>query len=97
MSLESLKKSRSSHLGIVTRERNKYSSIESSDPSTFSIRKLRDAIKKVEAKNRELQQVQAQILEYEDDINSEEERRAIEHFEENVETTIDMIQNLIDI
>ena len=97
MSLESLKKSRSIHLGIVTREKNIYSAMESQDPFTFSLCKLKEAIKKVESKHEELKQTQSHIMEYYKDIDEEDEQRAIAHFEENVESTIDIIQNLMEL
>ena len=97
MSLESLKRSRSSHLGIVTKEKNKYSSMESQDPSTFNVRKLKEAIKRVERKLEELHHTQQLIMECGEEIDEEEEATAVDHFENNVETTIDVIQHLIDL
>ena len=97
MSLESLKKSRSIHIGIITKGKNKYSAMESQDPSTFNLRKLKEAIRKEESKHDELKQTQSHIMEYSEDINEDDEQTVIAHFEENVESTIDIIQSLMEL
>ena len=95
MSLESLKRSRSTQLGIVTKERNKYTDMKDQDPSSFKLPKLKESIRKVEAKHEELDRLQALILEYGEDIDDEEEARSTAQDEERVESTIDMLQNLV--
>ena len=88
MSLESLKRSRAAHLGIITKDKNKYTAMETMDPDSFNVRKLQEAIKRVEHKLEELQQTQGHIMEHEE-VNTDDETKATEHFEEQAESTID--------
>ena len=71
--------------------------MESQDPSAFNVRNLKEAIKKVEHKLEELHHTQQLIMECGEEIDEEEEATAVDHFENNVETTIDVIRHLIDL
>ena len=97
MLLVALKKSRAIQLGIVTKERNKYSDLTTSDPATLKITKMKESIKKVEAKHEELDKIQEHIYQHADDIDEDEEQKAVTLYEENVDATLDLIRELMDL
>ena len=98
MSMETSKKSRAAHLGIVTREKNKHLLMVSQDPSKFDTRKFNDRIKRMEEKQKEYDDIQAQIYAIGDEnLDPDEEQSAVLKFEANVEETIDLLRHLIDL
>ena len=83
-------------MGLVTKERHKYSDMNSGDPSTFKLARMKESIKKVNAKREELDRLQAEISEYADDINEEDEAKAVSTYEDNVDATLELITELMD-
>ena len=69
MSLETLKKSRSAHLGVVAKEHKKYATWESYDPSKLDIDSILQKIAKLEQRKADMEDCQAKMNEL---VNVEE-------------------------
>ena len=98
MSLDSLKRSRSAHIRVVTKERNRHQEMESSDPSTFEISKFKDKLKCMEAKREEFDTMQNLIWGYGPErIDLEEEQSVADQFEDNLDDTCTLLRRLISL
>ena len=99
--LTTLKKSRSSFIGVVTRLRNRYSQVADRSSSTYDIGAMNGSLASLERTVAGYHKVQEEINDFDttsldQPINLDEELDISETFEDNVEATRSLIQLLID-
>ena len=97
MALATLKKSRSAHLGVITKTWNKHQPMTALDPAKLDIWLLQDKVKQMQAKQVEFDDLQAQIESHEDYQLDHEEETAIPTKEAHLENTITLFMYLIDL
>ena len=73
MALDTLKQTRLVQMEQITRERQKYQDMTKADPSTFKIRRMQEALRQVTRKKDELDNIQAAISAFADEIDEAEE------------------------
>ena len=98
--LTTLKKSRSSFIGVVTRLRNRYSQVADRCSSTYDIGAMNGSLASLERTVAGYHKVQEEINDFDttsldQPINLDEELDISETFEDNVEATRSLIQLLI--
>ena len=94
MALETLKQTRLVQMEQITRERQKYQDLTEADPSTFKVHRMQESLRKVRIKKDELDNIQAAISAYADEIDEAEEAKIQQSFNDNAE---DLIAELIEI
>ena len=97
MALDTLKQTRLVQMEQITQERQKYQDMTEADPSTFKIRRMQEALRQVTRKKDELDNIQAAISAFGDEINEAKEATIQQEFLDNAEATQDLIGELIEI
>lgn len=94
--VETLKSSRSSFTGVVTRSLRRFQRMEDDDPSKFDLESLNDRLASLETTERRYFQVHDAICTEESDSHRREKEEELgDTFTENVETTRNILRRLI--
>ena len=99
--MKTIKRSRSSFTGAVTKMKDRLLEMRAGDPQTFNIRTLERALSSISNSetgfNQTVEEVE-ELLQDEDTastVDQEEERYVIAAFQEHVEATMDMAENML--
>ena len=97
MTLESHKRSRSAHQGVVTRIWNKLSDYNEEDAITYDTNQLDRYLSTVKGTESAYRDLQIKINQAGDKLNVEEEEAAVQVFEENLDRTYELLHKLISL
>ena len=93
MSLEALKRSRSCHQGVVTREWNRYKNQETADPSTFDVSMIKEKLERVGVRPDDFYEVHDEICTLTTDPTKlDAEQKVADQFEDNWEATCTLLR-----
>ena len=97
MTLEAHKRSRSAHLGVVTRILNKLSDYNEEDAITYDTNQLDRYLSTVKGTESAYRDLQIKINQAGDKLNVEEEEAAVQVFKENLDRTYELLHKLISL
>lgn len=95
MSLEASRKSRSYHIGVVTREHNKCQILVQEDPATYDLDRLESRLERFTLKADEFSAIHQAVCDHEEQINQHEEQEVADRYDENLEATLSLLRRLI--